>query len=72
MYSPREAVQERRHEFLTQRREAGAPVIHPAYAAEFGGGAAQRELLVLGRHEVVVHRVRQVDAQPALHVDRIQ
>jgi len=47
-------------------------VIHPAYAAEFGGGAAQRELLVLGRHEVVVHRVRHVDAQPALHVDRIR
>jgi hypothetical protein len=46
--------------------------MHPACAAEFGGGGAQRELLVLGRHEVAVHRVRHVDAQPALRVDRIE
>jgi hypothetical protein len=40
-----------------------------AYATQLRRCAAQRELVGLGRREVPVHRMRDVDADPAVHVD---
>ena len=44
---------------------------HGANAPHLRGRAAQRELIALGRDEVPVHRIRHVDPEPAVHVDRV-
>ena len=47
---------------------AAGPGQFRAQPAELHGRAAEHELAVLGRGEVPVRRVAQVDADPAVHV----
>src|ERR1022692_4225309 len=59
--------------------EIGVPSVMPATvsarcergaeAAQLGGRAAERELVLLGRGEVPVQRVAGIDAHPAVQVD---